>query len=165
MYLFVTPRPVLTALLWLFMDTRWMRKHMNYQQACSQLLVSALMLIKSPLCCVLGATLFAFLCSLEWLFKMAPNSTCNAGDTGSIPGPGRSHMLQSNSAHVPQPLSLRSRAQELQLLSLWATTTEAPVPRAWALQEPTREATAMRSPRASTREELLLPQLEKAHVQ
>ena len=29
----------------------------------------------------------------------------NAGDTGSSPGPGRSHMLQSNLAHAPQLLS------------------------------------------------------------
>ena len=47
-----------------------------------------------------------------------------AGDTGSIPGPGRSHMLQSIYAHVPQLLSLCSRAWEAQLLSPCATTTE-----------------------------------------
>ena len=41
----------------------------------------------------------------------------NAGDTGSIPDPGRSHMSQSN-------------------LSPCATTTEAPMcPRAWILQQ------------------------------
>ena len=44
------------------------------------------------------------------------NPPANAGDTGSIPGLGRSHMLQSNKAHVPQLLSLRSRAREPQLL-------------------------------------------------
>ena len=27
----------------------------------------------------------------------------NAGDLGSIPDPGRSHMPQSNQAHAPQP--------------------------------------------------------------
>ena len=37
--------------------------------------------------------------------------------------------------HVPQLLSLRSRARELQLLSPRATTTEAHVPRAHALQQ------------------------------
>ena len=31
----------------------------------------------------------------------------NAGDTGSSPGPGRSHMPRSNWARVPQLLSLR----------------------------------------------------------
>ena len=31
---------------------------------------------------------------------------------GSIPGPGRSHMLQSNEAHVPQLLSQHSRVQQ-----------------------------------------------------
>ena len=44
------------------------------------------------------------------------NPPANAGDTGSIPGPGRSHMPQSNKAHVPQLLSLCSRAREPQLL-------------------------------------------------
>ena len=35
-----------------------------------------------------------------------------AEDMGLSPGPGRSHMLQSNQAHVPQLLSLRSRAHK-----------------------------------------------------
>ena len=39
------------------------------------------------------------------------NPPANAGDTGSSPGPGRSHMPQSNQACVPQLLSLCSRAQ------------------------------------------------------
>ena len=52
------------------------------------------------------------------------------GDMGSSPGLGRSHMTQSNWAHVPQLLSLRSRAREPQLLSPRATTTEACAPRA-----------------------------------
>ena len=69
----------------------------------------------------------------------------SAGDTGSSPGPGRSHMPQSNETRVPQLLSLRSRAREPQLLSTCATTTEARVPRARALQQGTplqREARA-----------------------
>ena len=45
------------------------------------------------------------------------NSPANAGDTGSSPDPGRSHMLQSNEAHAPQLLSLHSRAHKPQLLS------------------------------------------------
>ena len=40
------------------------------------------------------------------------NPPANAGDTGSSPGPGGSHMPRSNEAHAPQ------------LLSLHATTTE-----------------------------------------
>ena len=52
------------------------------------------------------------------------NLPAKAGDTGSIPGLGRSHMLQSNKARVPQLLSLSSRACEPQLLSPRATTTE-----------------------------------------
>ena len=35
----------------------------------------------------------------------------NAGDTGSSPGPGRSHTPRSNQARAPQLLSLRSRAR------------------------------------------------------
>ena len=47
----------------------------------------------------------------------------NAGDMGSIPGPGRFHMPRSSQAHVPQLLSPR------------AATTEAHVPRAYARQQ------------------------------
>ena len=68
---------------------------------------------------------------------------------GSSPGPGRSHMPQSNKARVPQLLSLCSRAHEPQLLSPRATTTEAQAPRARALQQ--REATAMRSQHTATK--------------
>ena len=56
------------------------------------------------------------------------NPPANAGDTDSIPGPGRSHMPQSNSVHAPQLLSLCSRARKPQLLSPCAATTEAHVP-------------------------------------
>ena len=44
------------------------------------------------------------------------NPPANAGDMGLSPGLGRSHMPRSNQAHVPQLLSLRSRAREPQLL-------------------------------------------------
>lgn len=37
---------------------------------------------------------------------------CNAGDTRSIAGPGRSHMPQSNSARVPQPQNSHSANTE-----------------------------------------------------
>ncbi|KAM9077265.1 HEPACAM family member 2 isoform 9-T10 [Megaptera novaeangliae] len=75
------------------------------------------------------------------------NPPANAGDPGSIPGPGRSHVSRSNQAHAPQLLSLHSRARELQLLSLHsrshepqllsphATTTEALAPGARAPQQ------------------------------
>ena len=56
---------------------------------------------------------------------MDKNQVANVGDTGSIPGAARFHMPWSNSAQVPQ------------LLSLHAAATEAHVPRACALkQEP-----------------------------
>ena len=63
------------------------------------------------------------------------NMPANAEDTGSIPGTGGSHMLQSNQGHVPLLLSLRSRAHEPQLPSPQAAAPEACVPRACALQQ------------------------------
>ena len=63
------------------------------------------------------------------------NQPANAGDTGSIPGLGRSHMPWSNEARVPQLLSLCSRAHEPQLRSPHATTTETCMPRAPAPQQ------------------------------
>ena len=67
--------------------------------------------------------------------EMVKNPPANAGDTGSSPGPGRSHMPQSNQACAPQLLSLCSRAREPQLLSPRATATEARTSRARALQQ------------------------------
>ena len=66
---------------------------------------------------------------------MVKNPPANAGDKGSSPGPGSSHMPRSNEARVPQLLSLRSRAREPQLLSPRAPTTEACAPRARAPQQ------------------------------
>ena len=48
--------------------------------------------------------------------KKEKNLPASAGDMGSSPGPGRSHMPWGNRARVPQLLSLRSRALEPQLL-------------------------------------------------
>ena len=64
------------------------------------------------------------------------NPSCNAGDTGSIPGLGRSHVLRDNRTQAPQ------------LLRPSAATTE-PVPT-------TRETTEMRSLCAAAGEELPL---------
>ena len=63
------------------------------------------------------------------------NLPANAGDTGSSPGLGRSHMPQSNWAREPELLSLR----------------------VWSLCSATREALIVSGPR--------LPQLEKALAQ
>ena len=74
----------------------------------------------------------------DWGFPggaVVKNPPANAGDMGSSPGLGRSHMPRSNEARAPQLLSLRSRAREPQLLSPRATTTEARVPRAHAPQQ------------------------------
>ena len=66
---------------------------------------------------------------------MVKNLPANAGDVGSIPGPGRSHMPWSNKARAPPLLSLHSRAHAPQLLSPRAATTEAGTPRARAPQQ------------------------------
>ena len=58
-----------------------------------------------------------------------------AGDMGSSPGPGGSHVPQNNWACAPRLLSLHSRARGPQLLSLRATTGEARVPRVRAPQQ------------------------------
>ena len=56
----------------------------------------------------------------------------NARNRGLIPDPGTFHMPRSNSAFMPQLMSLCSGAHELQLMSLCAVTAEACVPRACA---------------------------------
>ena len=57
------------------------------------------------------------------------NLPCIAKDTGSIPGPGRSHMPRSNLAHVPQLLSLRTAATEAFTPSACALQQEKPLQR------------------------------------
>ena len=71
------------------------------------------------------------------------NLPANAGDTGSSPGLGRSHMLRSN------------WARELQLLSL----------RVWSLCSATREAATVRGPCTVMKTGPRLSQLEKALAQ
>ena len=66
---------------------------------------------------------------------MVKSPPANAGDTGSGPGLGGSHMPQSGWARAPQLLSLRSGAREPQLLSPRATAAEAQVPGARAPQQ------------------------------
>ena len=66
----------------------------------------------------------------------------NAGDMGSSPGLGRSHMPQSNWAREPQLLSLRI----------------------WSLCSATREAATVRGPCTAMKSGLHLP-LEKALAQ
>ena len=70
---------------------------------------------------VIGQEMKEFLKS-KWSFGDFPggsvvkNPPANAGDMGSSPGPGRSHMPWSNETRAPQLLSLRSRARKPQLL-------------------------------------------------
>ena len=71
------------------------------------------------------------------------NLPANAGDTGSSPGLGRSHMPWSNWAREPQLLSLR----------------------VWSLGSATREAAIVRGLRTAMKTGPRLPQLEKALAQ
>ena len=67
----------------------------------------------------------------------------NAGDTGSSPGLGKSHMPRSNWAREPQLLSLR----------------------VWSLCSATGEAAIVRGPRTAMKSGPRLPQLEEALAQ
>ena len=71
---------------------------------------------------------------------MVENLLANAGDTGSSPGLGRSHMPRSNWAREPQLLSLR----------------------VWSLCSATGGAVIVRGPRTAMKSGPRLPQLEKA---
>ena len=71
------------------------------------------------------------------------NLPANAGDTGSSPGLGRSHMPRSNWAREPQLLSLRI----------------------WSLCSAKREALMVRGPRTAMKSGPRSPQLEKALAQ
>ena len=74
---------------------------------------------------------------------MVENLPGNAGDTGSSPGLGRSHMPRSNWAREPPLLSLR----------------------VWSLCPATREAATVRGPRTVMKSGPRSPQLEKARAQ
>ena len=71
------------------------------------------------------------------------NLPANAGDTGSSPGLGRSHMPRSNQAHEPQLPSLH----------------------VWSLCSATREAAIVRGPCTVMKSGPCLLQLEKALAQ
>ena len=74
---------------------------------------------------------------------MVENLPANAGDTGSSPGLGGSHMPWSNWAREPQLLSLR----------------------VWSLCSAITEAARVRGPRTAMKSGPRLPQLEKALAQ
>ena len=74
---------------------------------------------------------------------MVEHLPANAGDMGSSPGLGRSHMARSNWAREPQLLSLR----------------------VWSLCSATREATIVRGPHTAMKGGPYSPQLEKALAQ
>ena len=88
----------------------------------------------------------------EWIKKTRPgfpggtvvdNLPANAGDMGSSPGLGRSHMAWSNWAREPQLLS----------------------PCVWSLCSATREAATVRGPRTAMNSVPRSPQLVKALAQ
>ena len=74
---------------------------------------------------------------------MVESLPADAGDTGSSPGLGRSHVPWSNWAREPQLLSMR----------------------VWSLCSATREAAIVRGPRTAVKSGPRLPQLEKALAQ
>ena len=74
---------------------------------------------------------------------MVESLPANAGDTGSSPGLGGSHMPRSNWAREPQLLSLRI----------------------WSLCSATIEAAIVRGPCMAMKSGPRLPQLEKALAQ
>ena len=74
---------------------------------------------------------------------MVENLPANAGDTGSSPGLGRSHMPWSSWAREPQLLSLHF----------------------WSLCSATREAVIVRGLHTAMKSGPRLPQLEKALAQ
>ena len=90
---------------------------------------------------------------LVWLLKImlqgfpggavVENLPASAGDTGSSPGLGGSHVPWSNWAREPQLLSLR----------------------VWSLCSATREAAIVRGPHTAMKSGPRLPQLEKALTQ
>ena len=99
--------------------------------------------------------------------SVVKNPPANEGDTGSIPGLGRSPMLQGSQAHGPQPLSLCSGAQEphcwahvSQLLSPYATTTEVCVP--WSPCSTTKKPPPWEALTLQLESSPCSPQLEKA---
>ena len=81
--------------------------------------------------------------------SVVKNWPVNAGETGSIPGLGRSHIPWSNQVFEPQLLILCSKVQEPKLLSPQTTTTEAQMLQSLRSK---KEATAVRSPCIATRE-------------
>ena len=95
---------------------------------------------------------------LSWQLKICLRRCCtpaNAGNTGSIRGLQRSHMPRSDKAHLPELLSLCSRARELQPLSPCAKTTGYHTRR--SLCDTEGEASPTRSPHATARRSPCLP--------
>ena len=91
------------------------------------------------------ATMVILKITQDWGFPggaVVENLPANAGDTGSSPGLGGSHVPRSNWAREPQLLSLR----------------------VWSLCSATREATMVRVPRTVMKSGPRSPQLDRKSV-
>ena len=91
----------------------------------------------------LGSSLKSSSAGASLVGAVVESLPANAGDTGSSPGLGRSHVPRSGWAREPQLLSLR----------------------VWSLRSATREAAMVRGPRTAMKSGPRLPQLEKALAQ
>ena len=80
------------------------------------------------------------------------NPPANAGDMGSIPGPGRFHMLQGSWACVPQLLSPRAAATEAVLSGACAPQEEPLRLEAHVLQIERPPLSATREPACSNKD-------------
>lgn len=88
--------------------------------------------------------------------KKKKKTPADAGDMGSLPNLGRSHVSPSNWARAPQPLSLCSRAREPQ-----ATEDR----RLCSLCSAAREDTPVRSPSVTAGKGSLLATIRRKLMQ
>ena len=114
--------------------------------ACSDTYIKEIAMFVEPHCLLKLEYILQGIKQKCWGFPggaVVENLPANAGDTGSRPGLGRSHMPRSSWAREPQLLSLS----------------------VWSLCSATGEAAIVRGPRTAMRSGPHSPQLEKALAQ